>query len=81
MDTGVVIHYHGTPVGGSRSDVVRFLRGRHALIPFARPDDLGAAPSEPSAEHWRRAIGETFAGPEWPDMIEQRTHKIAREGK
>lgn len=38
-----MIHYHGTPVGGSRSDVVRFLRARHALIPFARPDDLGAA--------------------------------------
>jgi hypothetical protein len=38
-----VIHYHGTPVGGSRADVVRFLSGRHALVPFARPDDLGAA--------------------------------------
>lgn len=38
-----MIHYHGTPVGGTRQDVVRFLAGRHALIPFARPDDLGAA--------------------------------------
>lgn len=38
-----MIHYHGTPVGGSRMDVTRFLAGRHALIPFARPDDLGAA--------------------------------------
>lgn len=37
-----MIHYHGTPVGGTRIDVVRFLRGRHALIPFARPDDAGA---------------------------------------
>lgn len=37
-----MIHYHGTPVGGSRTDVVRFLAGRHALVPFARPDDLGA---------------------------------------
>lgn len=37
-----MIHYHGTPVGGSRADVVRFLAGRHALVPFARPDDLGA---------------------------------------
>ncbi len=37
-----MIHYHGTPVGGSRQDAARFLRGRHALIPFARPDDLGA---------------------------------------
>jgi hypothetical protein len=38
-----MIHYHGTPIGGSRLDVTRFLQGRHALIPFARPDDLGAA--------------------------------------
>ncbi len=38
-----VIHYHGTPVGGTRLDASRFLAGRHALVPFARPDDLGAA--------------------------------------
>ncbi len=38
-----MIHYHGTPIGGTRSDVARFLIGRHALIPFARPDDLGVA--------------------------------------
>lgn len=38
-----MIHYHGTPIGGTRQDAVRFLSGRHALIPFARPDDLGAA--------------------------------------
>src|SRR6478752_3705119 len=35
-------HYHGTPVGGTRVDVVRFLKGRHALIPFPRRDDMGA---------------------------------------
>lgn len=38
-----MIHYHGTPIGGPRQDVARFLIGRHALIPFARPDDLGVA--------------------------------------
>jgi hypothetical protein len=37
-----VIHYHGTPVGGPRQDAARFLRGRHALVPFFRRDDLGA---------------------------------------
>lgn len=37
-----MIHYHGTPVSGTRQDVVRLLTGRHALVPFARPDDLGA---------------------------------------
>lgn len=36
-----MIAYHGTPVGGSRQDVARFLKGRHALVPFIRPDDLG----------------------------------------
>ena len=34
---------HGTPIGGSRQDVVRFLRGRDALVPFPRQDDMGAA--------------------------------------
>lgn len=27
---GRVIHYHGTPVGGSRQDAARFLMGRPA---------------------------------------------------
>lgn len=38
-----MIHYHGTPIGGSRQDVARFLQGRHALIPFFRQEDLGIA--------------------------------------
>jgi hypothetical protein len=33
-------HYHGTPIGGSRQDVARFLVGRHALVPFFRQDDM-----------------------------------------
>lgn len=36
-----MIHYHGTPVGGSRQDVARFLMGRHALVPFPRREDMG----------------------------------------
>ena len=36
-----MIHYHGTPIGGSRQDVARFLAGRHALVPFPRQDDMG----------------------------------------
>lgn len=35
-----MIHYHGTPMGGSRQDAARFLIGRHALVSFYRPDDL-----------------------------------------
>ena len=35
-----MIHYHGTPIGGSRQDAARFLMGRHALVSFFRPDDL-----------------------------------------
>jgi hypothetical protein len=38
-----MIHYHGTPCGGPRQDVARFLAGRHALIPFPRPEDLAVA--------------------------------------
>lgn len=36
-----MVPYHGTPCGGSRQDTARFLRGRQALVPFPRPDDLG----------------------------------------
>lgn len=35
-----MIHYHGTPIGGSRQDTARFLLGRHALVPFTYADDL-----------------------------------------
>lgn len=38
-----MIHYHGTPMSGRSVDVVRFLQGRHALIPFPRKDNLAAA--------------------------------------
>ncbi|MBA1218170.1 hypothetical protein EGJ51_18000 [Pseudomonas fulva] len=36
-----MIHYHGTPIGGTRVDAARFLAGRHALVPFPRQDDMG----------------------------------------
>lgn len=36
-----MIPYHGTPISGVREDVSRFLRGRHALVPYPRPDDVG----------------------------------------
>lgn len=36
-----MIHYHGTPIGGSRQDTARFLIGRHALVPYPRQDDVG----------------------------------------
>lgn len=38
-----MIHYHGTPCGGPRQDVARFLAGRHALIPWPRQEDLGVS--------------------------------------
>lgn len=38
-----MIHYHGTPCGATREDVARFLNGRHALIPWVRPEDIGTA--------------------------------------
>jgi len=35
-----MIHYHGTPLGGSYDRMDKFCRGRNFLIPFPRPDDL-----------------------------------------
>ncbi len=38
-----MIHYHGTPCGGPREQAAKFLSGRHALIPFVRPEDIATA--------------------------------------
>ena len=38
-----MIVYHGTPFGGDRAGVARFLRNRHALIPFPRQEDCAVA--------------------------------------
>jgi hypothetical protein len=36
-----MIHYHGTPLGGKKINHVDFFRGRHALVSFAYPEDIG----------------------------------------
>jgi hypothetical protein len=38
-----MIHYHGTPIGGTKTEAIRFLMGRHSLIPFSYPGDIAAA--------------------------------------
>ncbi len=38
-----MIVYHGTPFGGDKQGVTRFLSNRHALIPFPRQEDLATA--------------------------------------
>lgn len=60
-----MIHYHGTPIGGTRVDVARFLTGRHALIPFGRQDDTGAVLDlcqsfildNGAFSHWKKGAG------------------------
>lgn len=37
-----MIHYHGTPFGGKRLASYAFMRRRFFLIPFLRPEDIGA---------------------------------------
>jgi hypothetical protein len=36
-----MIHYHGSPISGNNADKTRFYQGRHALVPFFKPGDLG----------------------------------------
>lgn len=36
-----MIHYHGTPAGGTRAEAAAFLMGRHALVPWLRDEDIG----------------------------------------
>jgi len=35
-----MIHYHGTPMSGTRQDAANFLTRRHALVPYKRQDDM-----------------------------------------
>jgi len=35
-----VIHYHGTPIGGTNAAGDEFATRRHLLVPWRRPDDL-----------------------------------------
>lgn len=35
-----MIHYHGSPMSGPTVGKERFWAGRHALVPFPRPDDM-----------------------------------------
>lgn len=35
-----MIHYHGSPLSGTKQDALRFYQGRHALVSFARPDQI-----------------------------------------
>ncbi|GGO89190.1 hypothetical protein GCM10011348_46360 [Marinobacterium nitratireducens] len=61
-----MIHYHGTPIGGTRQDAARFLMGRHALVSFYRPDDMAAVleccqsfvMDNGAFSHWRAGKGE-----------------------
>lgn len=61
-----MIHYHGTPIGGSRQDTARFLLGRHALVSYYRTDDLPIVMEACQSfvldngafSHWRAGKGE-----------------------
>ncbi len=65
-----MIHYHGTPIGGTRQDVARFLLGRHALVPFPRRDDMGIV-----AEACQSFVFDNGAFSEW-----KRGHRMDVDG-
>lgn len=35
-----MIHYHGSPLSGTKQDALKFYSGRHGLISFARPQQI-----------------------------------------
>ena len=65
MERSDMKHYHGTPIGGTRQDVARFLMGRHALVPSIRRDDLGAV-----ADYCQSFIFDNSAFSAWTKGIE-----------
>lgn len=70
-----MIHYHGTPAGGNKKDKVSFLRGRHGLVSFFRPDDIDIVASccktfvldNGAFSHWTAGKGDIdfYAYAEW----------------
>jgi len=74
-----MIHYHGTPFGGTRVDVERFLNGRHAFVPWKRAEDLQCVQDvcqsfsidNSAFSHWQQ--GET---PDWPAFYQWLTLTI-----
>lgn len=68
-----MIHYHGTPCGGLSSDLPRFYQGRHALVSFARPDDIGVVAEccqsfcldNGAFSAWKRGIS-----PDWDEYLQ-----------
>jgi hypothetical protein len=77
-----MIHYHGTPIGGSRQDTARFLVGRHALIPFGRQDDVGPVLDfcqsfvldNGAFTHWKQGKGEIDFDAYWQWAHSLRQH-------
>ena len=61
-----MIHYHGTPIGGTGIDAAKFLQGRHALVSFYYPRDIGIVMEECKSfvldngafSHWSKGKGE-----------------------
>lgn len=60
-----MIHFHGTPLGGSRDEVARFARRRHFFVPFLRQEDLPVV-----AEHGQSFAFDTSAYTAWMQCIE-----------
>jgi hypothetical protein len=38
-----MIHYHGLPMSGAASDMVKAFAGRHAMVSFETPEPLALA--------------------------------------
>lgn len=76
-----MIQYHGTPIGGSNEEAIRFLMGRHALVPWTYPNHLHIVQEVCSSfvldngafTIWRRGEGRIDYGGyvEWCEGIHQ----------
>ncbi len=57
-----MIHYHGTPLGGKKADTIKFIAGRHVLVPWTYQSDLAVVREFASSfvldngafTHWRK---------------------------
>jgi hypothetical protein len=84
-----MLAYHGTPIGGNGTEIVRFLKGRHALVSFANQQDIDVVAKVCASfvldngafTFWKR--GEQVPGgksPDWDTYVEWVNTWVAHPG-
>lgn len=73
-----MIHYHGSPISGTKDEAARFLNGRHSFVSYAHPNQLDLAMEccqsfaldNGAFSAWQKGVAFDFSGySKWVDDI------------